>query len=354
MTTLVIPAAGMSTRYGLTRPKFLLNHPTIGTMINASISGFGDLDSCGIDKILIISLEEFFEEISVEKLISEIESTYNVPVEIDLLESQTSSMVDTLVQSLSKLKEDVSIVIKDCDNVVEIDSSQVLSSQNFIAYVDLADYPKVAAFNKSFLSFGPQRELDGIVEKKIVSSHINVGCVGLNSSSDFLAAALTLSFTKETYVSDVIRVMLSQGFSFKGVEAKDYIDWGTIDEWREYCNQFGTYFIDLDGVVLINENPLGRKFDWKAIRPIQENVDALLNLKKNKNPKFIFTTSRSEKYREEVKSGLSLLGFADFELIMSLPHAKRYLINDFAKTNPFPTATAINITRNATNLADFL
>ena len=38
------------------------------------------------------------------------------------------------------------------------------------------------------------------------------------------------------------------------------------------------------------------------------------------------------------------------QLIMGLPHAKRLLINDFSETNSFPTAEAINIYRNSSDL----
>jgi hypothetical protein len=40
-------------------------------------------------------------------------------------------------------------------------------------------------------------------------------------------------------------------------------------------------------------------------------------------------------------------------LIMGLPHAKRYLINDFSPSNPFPTSVSINIERNKDNLVNY-
>ena len=42
------------------------------------------------------------------------------------------------------------------------------------------------------------------------------------------------------------------------------------------------------------------------------------------------------------------------ELIMGLPHCQRVLINDFAKSNPYPSATAINMPRNQDILKEFL
>jgi len=40
-------------------------------------------------------------------------------------------------------------------------------------------------------------------------------------------------------------------------------------------------------------------------------------------------------------------------LIMGLPHCQRILINDFAKSNPYPSCSAINITRNSNQLREY-
>ena len=68
----------------------------------------------------------------------------------------------------------------------------------------------------------------------------------------------------------------------------------------------------------------------------------------------VFTTSRSSRFRDVVDSGLRDLGFNDFQLVMDLPHARRILINDFAPTNPFPSAEAVNLPRDARWLGEVL
>ena len=47
-------------------------------------------------------------------------------------------------------------------------------------------------------------------------------------------------------------------------------------------------------------------------------------------------------------------GLGAGKIIFNLPHCKRYLINDYAPTNPYPSAIAININRNDDNLIDKL
>ena len=39
---------------------------------------------------------------------------------------------------------------------------------------------------------------------------------------------------------------------------------------------------------------------------------------------------------------------------MGLPHSQRIIINDYAPSNPFPTASAININRNSDQLKDII
>lgn len=41
-------------------------------------------------------------------------------------------------------------------------------------------------------------------------------------------------------------------------------------------------------------------------------------------------------------------------MIMGLPHCQRVLINDFAKTNPYPSALAINMVRDTETLREYL
>lgn len=354
MTLLVIPAAGQSTRYGLSRPKFLLQHPFGGTMLLHAITGLGDLNSLNVDKIRIISLQEFFETISVEKLTTQLEEATGVKVEFDLLAAPTASMVETLVTSLEKLTEDTSFIVKDCDNEVTIPTFEIPENENFISYVNLANFPNIVAHNKSFLIFTEGKNLSNIVEKRILSPEINVGCVGFKSVSDFLSAAIDSSSTREIYVSDVIRVLLERGSNFIGLEASHYEDWGTLDEWRNYTATFSTYFVDLDGVLVSNENPLGSDGGWNRFMPISDNVSALLSKQQSGRVKIIFTTARSAEHRDLIESSLSNLGFSGFDLITDLPHAKRVLINDFAPTNVYPTAIAVNIPRNSANLKDYI
>ena len=70
--------------------------------------------------------------------------------------------------------------------------------------------------------------------------------------------------------------------------------------------------------------------------------------------RIILTTSRPERYRDVTLQELQDKGIEYDQVIMGLPHSRRVLINDFAKSNPYPSATAINMPRNKNDLKELL
>lgn len=354
MAVLLVPAAGRSTRFGLARPKFLLQHPSGVTMLTAGLSGLAGLAESGISQILIVTLQEYFRDISRDKFRDQVAAKTGVPTQVMLLEDGTASMVETVCIGLDRLEHDDAVIIKDCDNLVAVDVKQLMTHDNALCFADLRDHPSVVAHNKSYLGFGPDLTLNNIVEKRIFGPYINVGCIKFAQASDFLSAAKALAGHQETYVSDVIRVLLDRDFLFKGLNVERYEDWGTLEEWRRYCRTYATVFVDLDGVVAANENPLSREGGWDRIIPIEDNCSRLLELQAAGRVTLVFTTSRTSEFRSRVEIQLKDLGFKSFLLITDLPHSQRILINDFAPTNPYPSALAVSIHRNSATLRDYL
>jgi len=68
----------------------------------------------------------------------------------------------------------------------------------------------------------------------------------------------------------------------------------------------------------------------------------------------VFTTARDESTDYFTRNTLDNLGFKNYRLLSGLPNADRLLINDYAKTNPFPRAVAINLNRDTDDLENFL
>jgi hypothetical protein len=320
-------------------------------MLTAGLLG---LKGAKIDEIIVVSLNEFFEEISHESIRNEIVNHLECETRFVLLDKPTPSMVDTIAAGIQSMARDDSIIVKDTDNYVKVSDPAELTG-NFLAYADLRTFTEVKAFNKSLIEIDSHNFVSNIVEKKIISSEINTGLIGFSHASFFLRAMKQLMGTGERYVSDIVRFLLSDGENFKALPTNEYNDWGTLVEWRKFCSKFATLFVDVDGVIAINENPHGGgSHNWTSLRPIEENIKPLIEGQNNGDFSIVFTTSRSEKFRESLSKQIDALGFRDYILLMGLPHAKRILINDFANTNAYPTALAINLERNSSNLSSYL
>ena len=344
----------MSTRFGLERPKFLQSHPSGGTMLSRGVGG----KLSGIDEIVVITLEEFFLDISKESLIKEFKKFSECSVRIVTLRDRTSSMVETIYQGLEILAEEFSFIVKDTDNFIEVSTFlEALSDQpNLLGYFNLNENDSVSHKGKSYVHMNSDGFLTKIVEKSISSNFINTGLVSFRSASEFMSFAEQVLNRRTSYVSDVIKLMMQNDIKFKTHEIRNYIDWGTLKEWQVFKDSFATFFVDLDGTLLMNSHPLGLHThqNWLSFKPIEENIQALLKIYERGKAQIVFTTSRSAEYRNEINNYLTQLGFQSFTLITDLYHSKRILINDFSDSNRFPTAIAINIKRNNSNLSEFL
>ncbi len=350
MTTLLIPAAGLSTRYGLSRPKFLIQHPTGELMISAGLRG---LMGSGLNRVLVVSLARFFEDLEADLVADEIKQVLGVPVEFLLLDQPTRSMVETISLGITHIGEDSPIVVKDVDNYVEF-SGNITPNGNFLVYEDLAESPHVIATNKSFVEFDAFKNLTNIVEKRIISNFINTGLIGFASSSDFVRAARFLASTSESYVSDVLRYLMSEGTTFSAHRAGAYSDWGTLSDWRTYTRDFRTYLVDLDEAILGESHKYAKISGIGEVKFYSENAQALLEKVHQGKTKIVFLSSKDEMLRLELTGLLESFGFSNFDLILSLPRSQKYLIDTFSDYRPYPAAVAINLDKKSGNLRAYL
>ncbi len=350
MTTLIIPAAGLSTRYGLELPKFLIEHPTGSLMITAGLQG---LSGVKFDKVLIVSLARFFEDLLVDAVASEIEELLCAPVEILLLGEPTRSMVETISRGMEHLGDDTPIVVKDVDNFVSY-PHDLTPTGNFLVYEDLAANPLIVAANKSYIEFDAFKNVTNIVEKRIISNFINTGLVGFSSSSDFLRASRFLASTSESYVSDVIRFLMAHGATFTAHQTDSYSDWGTLTDWRSYTKNFRTYLVDLDEAILGETHKYSRGSGWGQINLDDENAQALLKKGRGGKSRLVFLSSRPERFRNAIITALQNFGFTDFDLVLALPKSQKFLIDTFSDYRPFPAAVAINLEKKPGNLNAYL
>lgn len=346
--TLLIPCAGRSSRYPGTRPKWLLTTPDGQLMIERAAQS---LPEETIKRTVIATLREFEDLYGVRDIL---QRTCLRNAELVLLDQVTSGPAETVRAMIEQFDVSGPICVKDSDSFFSIDH---LPAGSLIALLDLRKNPQITFVGaKSFAVINEQGLVSDIVEKSVVSNFISVGLYGFSDAKVFADTydAMKSRFNAgEFFISHVISAAIAQGEVFQPVQALEFMDVGTLDDWLRYCRDYRTLVLDLDGVVFANHSKYFHPL-WEDVdQPIQENVATLLKLQA-KGAQLIFMTARPEQYRAKTEKTLADLGLRAHSLVMGCLHGPRYLVNDYAPSNPHPSAIAINLERNSGKLGSLL
>lgn len=353
MNTLIVPCAGRSSRYPGMRPKWLLTAPDGRLMLSLALAG---LRLERFERI-IITLVRRHDELHEARLILSQALPPALPLEICLLEDFTSCVAETVLLTLQRMQVEGPFAVKDCDNQVSVELPQRLG--NHLVGYDLQRHPDTPAIpSKSFILADEHGRVQDIVEKRVVSSMICVGLYCFAAAAPFTAACTRLLQDAgpgggELYLSHVISHLIRhEQAPFTLLEAGAFEDYGTLAEWRQLQERSAAYFVDLDGVVLENRGAFGSRSWAEPAVVLEDNVRRLRELQA-RGAQLIVTTARPEEQRGRILQLLGAQGLQVHALIMGLHHAPRVLINDFAPTNPYPSARAVSLPRDGT-LRDYL
>ena len=328
----------------------MLSHPmTNRLMVTEAISGL-NLDF--FDNIYFICLQQHEDKYSFMKgFVSELDDAgLRAKSNIVLLPEQTESQSETVYTFLSGYDLDGFIFIKDSDGFYRCD----VEERNQVAYFDLNDMDDINARTKSYVDLDVNNVVTNIVEKKVISSTFSSGGYGFADAKEFCKTFEKLQdMDGECYISHIIFEMMLSGSTFYGTKTTDFKDWGTLDAWNKYKSQYKCLFVDIDGTLVTNSSHHFPPYVGSG-EPIEDNIDLLAELHEQGKAKIVLTTSRPERLRQLTIQELQTKEIPFDELVMGLPHCQRVIINDFARSNPYPSCSAINIPRNENNLKEFL
>ena len=318
-------------------------------MVTEAISGL-NLDF--FDHIYFICLQQHEDKYQFMKgFVSELDDAgLREKSNIVLLPEQTDSQSETVYTFLSGYDLDGFIFIKDSDGFYRCD----VEERNQVAYFDLNDMDDINARTKSYVDLDVNDVVTNIVEKKVISSTFSSGGYGFADAKEFCKTFEKLQdMDGECYISHIIFEMMLSGSTFYGTKTTDFKDWGTLDAWNKYKSQYKCLFVDIDGTLITNSSHHFPPYTGSG-EPIEDNIDLLAELHEQGKAKIILTTSRPERLRQLTIQELQTKGIPFDDLVMGLPHCQRIVINDFARSNPYPSCSAINIPRNENNLTEFL
>lgn len=344
---IIIPCAGKSSRFQNMRPKWMLTHPDGNLMVKKVV------DSLGVapKDVIIAILAEHEEKYDIVKGLKE---NIGEGVTVVVLDHATGSQPETVAATIRKTGLNEPFLIKDSDNIFSVPKMD--EGFNYVCYSDLQDYDDINPGNKSYIKMNDQNIITDIVEKSVASRFFNVGGYYFTDPAKFLEtySRLEKSNGGELYTSHVIADMILHGNEiFMGKYVKNYVDWGTWEQWSRYVQKFRAYFIDLDGVVFKS----GAQYftpRWDETSPLMENVEVIKKLCGEGNSQIFFVTARPEKCRKLTEQKLSALGLKWHALLMGCFHAKRVIINDFSMTSTYPSCEAINVLRDSEDLKRYL
>ena len=317
-------------------------------MVTEAISGL-NLDF--FDNIYFICLQQHEDKYQFMKgFVSELDDAgLREKSNIVLLPEQTDSQSETVYTFLSGYDLDGFVFIKDSDGFYRCD----VEERNQVAYFDLNDMDDINARTKSYVDLDVNDVVTNIVEKKVISSTFSSGGYGFADAKEFCKTFEKLQdMDGECYISHIIFEMMLSGSTFYGTKTTDFKDWGTLDAWNKYKSQYKCLFVDIDGTLITNSSHHFPPYMVSG-EPIENNIDFIAELHEQGKTKIVLTTSRPEKYRQLTIMELQTKGVPFDELVMGLPHCQRVIINDFARSNPYPSCKAINIPRNTDDLKEY-
>lgn len=348
---LIIPLGGLSRRYGLPRPKWLMTHPDGRYMIEHAVDCM--IAPRRYTRIHFVLTQEVMAEFNLPAdIIHRVfgSKSYANQISAITLHSSSLSQLETVVRAVAQQNLQGPATIKDCDNSFDI----LAAGTNYIATRVVDDQDDIRRLQMKSFVRRKNGQVTDVIEKRVISNEFCAGAYGFEEIHSLVSIFDRLGRSAALYMSDAINALIDQGSAFSTIQATAYEDWGTVDDWLAYCSPYRNLLIDIDGVIFENGS---RALEprWGANEPIKANVEALKRIM-GQRVKIYFLTARGEEYRAETEAQLRAAGLRWEALIMGLFHAKRVLVNDFSSTpgSQWPTAEAINVIRNSSDLATII
>jgi hypothetical protein len=333
---IIVPAAGLSTRFPGTRPKYLLYDYSGTLMLRKALEPF-----IGKYNITIGILHQHAIQYDAVKIINREVGNVNIVV----IDQPTKGPAETVYRILNKFEKDVEFLVKDCDNFFDIN----YITGNVIYTSDIRHHETLRKLaSKSFVTLNSQGLVLGIVEKEIVSNYFCIGAYKFESSNQYKQAydAILKNSNKEIFVSHIISYMLDNNVVFLNKDIIDFVDAGTLEDWNKY-NYKPTIFCDIDGTLV---KSMHRPYDGEY--EVLKNNYSVIKREYDRGCQIIFTTARPSSAEAVTSIMLQQLGFVNCKLIMGLHNAPRILINDYHPTNKYPSALSFNVKRDEDDLGE--
>jgi bifunctional N-acetylglucosamine-1-phosphate-uridyltransferase/glucosamine-1-phosphate-acetyltransferase GlmU-like protein len=173
---IIVPAAGLSTRFPNMRPKFILTDFSGKSMLERAIEPF-----LGKYKITVGILQEHDVEFGIRDCFK---SQFGNNVNLVVLKQRTNGPADTVYQIIkqSNIFGNQEILVKDCDSFFD----HAVTSGNYVCISKISEHEVLKRLSaKSFIVSNDQGIITNIIEKQVVSDKFCVGGYKFESAKLF-------------------------------------------------------------------------------------------------------------------------------------------------------------------------
>ena len=347
--TLILPCAAPSPTASSSRPKWLLTTPDGDLLVRRAAAS---LPASQVSRTVIVLLREMNERWGIDKALKR---AFDSNVECILLDQPTSGPAETVRRAIDIAELSGPICIKDSSSHFTMHKD--LPEKSFVSVADANAMPAMSRpGTKSYVRLNEQGLISSIVEKNVVSNLFSVGLYGFAETEAFVEGydrlVAGLLSGRHIFVSHVVASLLPTHI-FEPSYIDRLVDIKTGGDWAAYRANQPTIVCDIDGVVFRNQSLFFPPYWEDEVEPLEENVRHLLYLQSG-GAQLLFMTSRPERFRVQTLNALKKVGFDVHALVMDCHHGPRYLVNDYAATNPHPSASAVSIKRNSADLREQL
>lgn len=289
-----------------------------------------------IDDIYIVCLKEHINSFGVN--IDIIKKQFKIDKNILFIQLENSeSHIDTVRQVLETVDNEIEFIVKDCDNYFII--NDIPECDVAIATYSLNECDLINPSNKDYI-LENNNNIANVSNKKVVSHEFSCGLYYFKSSSKFMEMSKNID-----KFNNIVNKYISYEYIVQKITTKNYIDWGTIEDWKRFKENYITIFCDFDGVLVYSSSEY-MKPSWGETDGIVENIKVVNDMYESGQAEIIITTSRKKEYNDITLKQIERIGLKYHSLINLNLGSKRIVINDFSKTNRYPTCEAINIYRD--------
>lgn len=287
--SLILSAAADRPEYAAMPPYWLDRHPTGSLLILESMRGF-PLEQ--FDTVYIAILKKHERQYAIRSLLEKnirelaLENKLRI-VEID---QATKNQPETVARTIRSEGITGNFVVKDIDNF--FDYSPIPG--NSVAIFPLDGLRRVNPSDKSYVLLDDNQYIVNIIEKKIISRYFSAGAYAFEDAELFLRYYDRLEGYKPLYMSHLIYAMLLDRIPFRPVKVKNYVDWGTEDDWHAFKKQYCTLLVPLSAV-LQDETAEAAVSSGTVL---DHNRKVLSRVHDNGKARIILMTAQGEEMRE--------------------------------------------------------